>query len=121
MSRRKRDYRFAERVEAYRFFREHAGWLVGFSAVGAVALARAEQAARERGWACYWEWDEAPADPEFPVGCVLRDDHGRVLGSLWGIEDNAPPWYRRVIEAELALDAGAPARFPCSAPPSLCA
>jgi hypothetical protein len=35
---------------AYRFFREHAGYRVGFSAVGAIALARAEQQAESEGW-----------------------------------------------------------------------
>jgi hypothetical protein len=112
---------------AYAFFYEHAGYshdpktetAEAGRARGATALAAAEAAAAERGWAYEWENDpetsaadygdedgeyDYPADQEFS-GCVLRDANGKVLGSLWGIDDADPNGYGRVVEAELALEA----------------
>ncbi len=107
--------------EAYRFFRENAGYIVGESAVCAMRLARAERAAQDRGWSFDWQWDDEPyelgdGEPEPPnevLGCVLRDEHGRALGSLWGIGDPSPA-YVRVVQAELASEACAVERHACS-------
>lgn len=106
-------------AEAYRFFREHAGSVVGRSAAYAIALARAERAAEERGFSFEWEWDHVPlenenGEQEAAIGCVLRDERGRVLGSLWGIEASAPQSFIRLVEAELAHEADAAYMFPCS-------
>lgn len=38
------------------------------------------------------------------VGCILRDEFGEHLASLWGIID-PDPHYIRVVEAELASEA----------------
>src|SRR4051812_45987416 len=90
--------------QAYAFFREHAGGWVGHSAEVAANLARAEAAAQRMGWQYRWEWDDMPWDGDTPapkelLGCVLTDDRGEVLDSLWGIGDpdrNSA----RVVEAE---------------------
>ncbi len=108
-------------IEAYRFFRENAGNIVGESAVCAMRLARAERAAQERGWTFDWQWDDEPYElgdgesdtPTEVLGCVLRDESGRVLGSLWGIGDPSPA-YVRVVQAELASEACAVERHACS-------
>lgn len=123
----------AERVEAYRFMREHAGYVVGMRAQGALDLARAEQLlqrACEAGVASV-EWvddfealdfddDDATArgvesgELVGPCGCVLRVD-GTVAASLWGIVLQAPTWagddpYARVVAAELACECEADLR-----------
>ncbi len=108
-------------IEAYRFFREHGGSWVGYSAVTAMRQARAELAAHERGWSFDWQWDDEPYElgdgesepPNEVLGCVLRDEYGRVLGSLWGIGDPSPA-YVRVVQAELASEACAVERHACS-------
>jgi hypothetical protein len=64
----------------------------------------------ENDWECdSSEWsDEGPAYPQWQ--CIARDVHGTVIGSL-GCVDFGPegdPWsdpYRRVCEAEIALEA----------------
>lgn len=79
---------------------------------GAIALARAEAEASSRGWRVEWEGDPEPyemgdAETEEPnevLGAVLRDEDGHNLASLWGIGDPDRN-YRRVVEAELALEA----------------
>jgi hypothetical protein len=100
-------------LRAYRFFFEHAGYIVGQRAMCALSLARAEQHARDNDWEAEWVADDCPdlswmSDEERiqsheVLGCILRDAHGNVLGSLWGITDpdNA---YMRVVAAELATE-----------------
>ncbi len=100
-------------VEAYRFFREHAGGVVGRSGATALEMARNHRAALARGWSFDWQWDNEPWDadcpaPEYILGCVLRDENGDVLASLWsiGVNDMQDP-YLKVVEAELAIEAQA--------------
>ena len=79
---------------------------------GAEALARAEQYAEEQGWKVEWDYDQneyqmGDAETEMPnevLVAVLRDADGHVLESLGGIGDPSDS-YRRVVEAELALEA----------------
>ena len=72
------------------------------------ALAEAEQHARRMEWAAEWVWDDMPWEgedtPSEVLGCILKNQRGDVLGSLWGIGDPSPE-YRRVVEAELADEA----------------
>lgn len=108
---------------AYRFFRQHAGYIVGESAKGALALARAEKHAGDEGLQHVWVEDPDPdlswmdeherAQEHEVLGCILYrpcSEHGvdckhaEPLASLWGIVD-ADREYRRVIEAELSLEA----------------
>lgn len=108
---------------AYRFFYANAGW--GYDpktqtpqqgrAAGARRLAKAERDARALGYTFEWEYDwsvdhekEFPdcyseSGPETCEGCIMRDKGGKVVQSLWCIDD-ASKEYRRVVEAELALD-----------------
>lgn len=131
-------------LEAYRFFKQNAGGVVGESSLGADALARAEMAVQrdiDRGRAEYeWSPDEDPdlswcqgcesgahARPE--VGghglwvCVLKKDR-QVVASLGGIDfgagDNVTPSdpYKRVVEAELAAEAYHGKRLPSRRNPS---
>jgi hypothetical protein len=107
-------------AKAIAFFYRHAGW--GYTPGketkaqgrkrGAKALARAEAEASARGWRVDWEGDPeeyqmGDAETEHPkevLGAVMRDEHGHVLASLWGIGDPDRN-YSRVVEAELALEA----------------
>jgi hypothetical protein len=98
---------------AYRFFFANAGYIVGHRAECALDLARAEQHAHENDWQAEWvadefadlSWmpDEEQRQPHEVYGCLLKDDNGNVLASLWGITDfdNA---YMRVVAAELAAE-----------------
>jgi len=114
---------------AYEFFRSHGTSRVGWTAHDALSLARAERAAREEGCEWVWEWDDNGwlearqdhrygrlSDADHPArveGCILygpippggTDADRPVLASLWGIWD-ASRDYRRVVQAELALEAG---------------
>jgi|HubBroStandDraft_5_1064220.scaffolds.fasta_scaffold334652_1 hypothetical protein len=100
-------------LRAYRFFFEHAGYIVGHRAECALNLARAEQHARENDWEADWVADDCPdlswmsheerSQPHEVLGCILRDARGNVLGSLWGIVD-ADSAYMRVVVAELASE-----------------
>lgn len=101
-------------LRAYRFFFEHAGYVVGERAQCALSLARAERYARDNDWNADWVADDCPdlswmsdeeqRQPHEVLGCILRDADGNSLGSLWGITDpdNA---YMRVVAAELASEA----------------
>ncbi len=97
---------------AYQFFRANAGSCVGYNAVGAASLARAEAAAQRMGWQYRWEADELPYEmgdaetimPSEVLGCVLTDERGEVLESLWGIGDPDRN-YMRLVQAELASEA----------------
>lgn len=82
---------------------------------GAKRLALAERFARANGWTYQWVPDDddcgdGDSTPEVREGCILRDADGKVLESLWGIGD-ASAGYRRVVEAELALDHMEPEDF----------
>lgn len=109
----------------FRFFREHAGYRVGYNAAGALALTRAENWYLNNETEYKWEDDPEPWGdffvdaehnddyvPHTIEGCVLQMTetcslgfkHTIVLASLWGIAD-ADDNYRRVVEAEMALEA----------------
>ena len=104
----------------WRFFFDHAGGIVGERAVTAMALARAEMHAEAADWYVLWEPDECPdlswLGPGEEVGEVLcavlvrmpqsasDGNLSTVLASLCGIVDPDAS-YRRVVEAELALEA----------------
>lgn len=111
--------RLGYRHESFRFFSEHAGGIVGRNAEGAFRLAQAEKVAKDRDWAVSWESDWIGEDPkEWCRDCerghcskeheclcaVLRDAEGNILETLGGIWDPNDS-HRRVIEAELALEA----------------
>ena len=115
-----------------RFFYEHAGWSYDPKretpeegrAHCAIALAAAERDAQTKGWYFEWEYDDSCAGcdcgdskcPCFrskgrvtnyhrPFFCSVYDaPGGNMLGSLHGICEPTPE-YRRVIQAELALEA----------------
>jgi hypothetical protein len=110
-----------------RFFFEHAPYCVESATEptpeqwstarleGAAALVTAERWAQSHGWSFVWEgdWDvnhETEYDcyehggPTTCECCVMYDEHGNVLASL-GCIDDATDQYRRVVEAELALEA----------------
>lgn len=108
-------------AKRYRFFRENGGGIVGESAVCALALAKAEQKAEQRGLTVTWEdedlpWEDLRGDLEterpaiWAWAGVRHPDHPKhVLSGLGGIGLNSmrDP-YVRVVEAELfseALDA----------------
>ncbi len=108
-------------VEAFRFFHEQAGGIVGQRAVGAIALARAEVRAKEMGMTVWFEDEDHPwdGDCEAPpihvwAACYRGsadawNSHkgtSRPLASLGGIgllTWNDP--YVRVIKAELFMEA----------------
>ena len=83
---------------------------------GAVALATAEASASRLGYSFHWdldeldstEWsDESPAWSQWQ--CLARNLSGEVIGSLGCVDfgRNGDPWsdpYRRVVEAELAIE-----------------
>lgn len=98
---------------AVAFFRKHAGGVVGREDEYARDLAHAEQEATARGWAVEWHedpdgWDSlGDIDPETVkevLYAVIKDENGKVLGSLGSIVD-PDRTYGRVVEAELALEA----------------
>ena len=90
---------------------------------GARALALSERKARDAGCSFEWqqddcdssEWsDEEPAWAQWV--CIMRDENGKVLETVGGVDfgRDRDPWmdsYRRVVEAELALEHFAPACF----------
>lgn len=103
---------------AYLFFLKHAGYSVKLGesqrsghSRSARQLAAAERDACALGYRFEWYDDdhfgnhsnEADA-PEHCELCVCYDDHGHVVDSL-GCIDDATPEYRRVVEAELAMEA----------------
>jgi len=114
------------------FFYEHAGYSYDpltetpeqGKERGAKRLAQAERDSREAGESYEWQidtdsssadWIEENEDggknqePWEVWGCIRRSAEGEVLASLWSIDfgRDGQPWdnpYRRVVEAELALE-----------------
>ena len=85
---------------------------------GAKALAAAERKGSDAGFSFHWEIDQLCDSSEFSKerpawqlwACCCRNSQGRVRASLCGIDfgRDGAPWgepYRRVVEAELALEA----------------
>ncbi len=107
------------RLKDYQFFRDEASYVVGQRALGAIQLARAEAYAAEQEWEAIWQDDPEPYDCEGDqcghyhevYGCILQDNRGNHLDSLWGIGDPSSA-YRRVVEAELASNAMYEAQHP---------
>ena len=107
--------------EAYLFFKENAGYVVGKCAQGALELARAERWLNQEVSAhrvqVTWMDDDAPWDGDAPaptvlLGCSVRQIKGCAccghvtIGArvgVWGIGDPTPA-YKRVVEAELASE-----------------
>jgi len=91
---------------------------------GAILLASAERWAHETGYAYEWRLDEENnsmawcepnedggenCDPWPAWACIMRDETGKAVQSLWSIDfgRDGEPWgnpYRREVEAELALE-----------------
>ena len=80
----------------------------------ALKLAQAERDARALGYTFDWvedpfadrSWFENDGQSEEPneaFGCICRNAQGESVQSLWGIFDPTRE-YRRVVEAELALE-----------------
>lgn len=111
-------------MNAYQFFMKHAGYSYDPKTETpmqgrikcARSLAKAERAARDGGFSYQWHEDGVSDSTEFAKGkryalwiCLMRDASGAVVGSLCGIDfgRDKEPWgdpYRRVVEAELALE-----------------
>lgn len=110
---------------AYAFFLRHADYSYrpGETSIQgrrrcAKELARSEAHARKAGYAFHWEIDadavghelRSSAEPYALWGCTLTLPNGEVGPSLWAIDfgPGGEPWgepYRRVVEAQLALEA----------------
>lgn len=111
--------------DAENFFYRHAGYSRGPGETAeagrrrcATGLATAEAAARDRGWTVHVEPDPEVTDDGVDsaglvergeavnVAVILRDEHGKELGSLYGVvvPSETDP-YIRVAAAELASDA----------------
>ena len=122
-------------LRAVQFFQEHAGGIVGHNAETAIRLARAERDARKADLVFVWNYDDdydwsfvdtwdardqkrwhldehtaewcrvvLPCNVAQFAHDTVNCDHARTLAALCGIVD-ADTNYRRVIEAELALEA----------------
>lgn len=103
------------------FFYDNAGYsynpATGTEEMGRIhcanRLAQAEIDGRHFGLTFEWvpdndadpmDWDgDGPMGDE-AYGCVVRDPEGNIRASLWAIFDPTPQ-YRRVVEAELAMQA----------------
>jgi hypothetical protein len=106
------------RQEAYRFFRQHAGGVVGRNAVVAWQLTLAEEWAETHAVSYRWEeeeekdlsWCDCGQCENHEVLYVVLEaacpgcDQPEVLASLGNIVDSSRE-YGRVIEAELACEA----------------
>jgi hypothetical protein len=111
----------------YLFFKDHAGYCVGRKALGALALAKAEIWAEEKEVEYRWDWDDDGdlGDHHYWCSTAIEENHFHMpersrhtheilwcaaylddacIASLSGIID-PDNTYRRVIEAELALEA----------------
>ena len=109
--------------QAYLFFLRNAGCSYNPNtetkqqgmARGARRLAKAERDARALGYTFEWNDDWSIGDhskefdcyedggPDTCEYCLMRDENGKVVQSLHCIDD-ATREYRRVVEAELALE-----------------
>ena len=104
---------------AVTFFKKHGGYSTrpGETKKKAIQnsaerLARAEQYGTDMGWTVTWDYDQEEyqlgdaeeTPPSEVLVAVLRDSDGNVIGSLGGIGDPDDN-YKRVVEAELALEA----------------
>lgn len=93
---------------AYRFFREHAGYIVGRAAECALRLARAEARAESDGLTFEVRDDDDTGAGEFCTGhghlvVILRDPtDGKALDSVGGVCSNHTRESMHVIMAELA-------------------
>lgn len=111
----------ASTIRQFRFFQEHAGYIVGARALCAFNLAKASERAASDGMAFRWEVDqeidssdfsdETPAWELWTCVAYMDDERGDAccVASLCGIDfgRDGNPWndpYRRVVEAELALE-----------------
>ena len=117
---RSRRIKILDIFSAYQFFRTHAGGIIGNNAATALALAKAERYANMHDLKFEWSDDWSVGshrefygkgscyedhEPSTCESCVLWNAaHTKVLASLSCIDD-ASAEYRRVIEAELALEA----------------
>jgi hypothetical protein len=95
--------------KAIKFFKEHGGGRVGHAAEGALHLARAEKYAEDHDWTFEWKDDEGAdmsgiEDAKEVLLVALKDQNGKVIGSLGGVADPSKS-YARLVEAELALEA----------------
>jgi hypothetical protein len=113
--------------QAVSFFKRHAGFSYDPSKETpqqgrlntARELARAEAKAANLGWEFEWTYDAvgcsgcdcgradcdcATGEEHETLGCILFNDEEKSLESLWGI-CNPTPEYKRVVQAELALEA----------------
>ena len=94
-------------IKAYRFFKEHAGYVVGRAAECALSLAKAEQQADGRV-IFDWTGDDIGCECEGDkhnetLCCLARDVETGKTASLCGICDPGAA-YSRVVEAELASE-----------------
>jgi hypothetical protein len=111
------------KAKMVKFFYDHAGYSYDPNTETRIQgrkrcarnLADAEEQARANNWSFEWqddwsvcdhvqEFDTYTEQPKTCEGCILRDESGKVLASLWCIDD-ADANYRRVVEAELAEEA----------------
>lgn len=115
--------------EKYRFIKEHCGYIVGESAIGALRTAKAAQAAEAMGFTVSWDYDDCfrignqgdfISDEAFQRGlnsgryevlvARVEDYQGHTLASLGGIivdwrdRDSAED-YKESIELELLAEA----------------
>jgi len=107
--------------QAYLFFLRNAGYSYNPEtqtkqqgrAASARKLAKAERDARALGYTFEWQ-DDCDGDHSYLVAgvdpepetcevCLMLDDNGKVMQSL-GCIDDATREYRRVVEAEMALE-----------------
>lgn len=99
-------------IRHVRFFRSHAGGVVGEATKGALELTRAEEHAKRMGW----EYEYLPEVERYKdvygyddpggdwVTVVLKSRKGTVLASLGFVDANDSD-YLRVVRAELASEA----------------
>lgn len=111
-------------MKPYQFFKEQAGYSYDpkteTQAQGrhrcALSLARAERLAKEKGMDFQWEPCDTTSEefsnkrPFYRLWACQAHLEGEVVGSLGGIDfgRDVEPWgqpYKRVVEAELALEA----------------